>query len=286
MNYFYIIINKQKDKDYVITKQIRDFLVAKGKECYIQSVSDGELDGPSYTNQKEIPSEVDCVIVLGGDGTLLQATSDMIDRDIPFLGVNLGTLGYLAEVDKDNLEEALSKLINDFYEIEERMMLQGNISRSNSSDKGMHALNEIVIARKGSLQIVDFDVFVNGQFLKNYSADGIIISTPTGSTGYNMSAGGPIVEPKAKLLVITPICPHTLNTRSIVLGEDDRVVVEVREGRDGKQQEVEAIFDGSHMVPMKTGEKIEIFKSPKVTKIIKINKVSFLEMLHQKMREI
>lgn len=285
MNHFYIIINREKDKDNIIAKEIQTFIENKGKICSFGLGSPNLSEKRYYTNQEDIPNNVECVIVLGGDGTLLQATADMIERDIPFLGVNLGTLGYLAEVEKNNLNDALTKLIDDQYEIEERMMLQGSVICQSKEIEPRQALNEIVIGRRGSLQIVDFEVYVNDQFLKHYRADGIIISTPTGSTGYNMSAGGPIVEPKAKLLVITPICPHTLNTRSIVLGEEDQVTVVIRQGRDGRNQEVEAIYDGKNRVPMDTGDKINIKKSSKITKIIKINKVSFLEMLHQKMRE-
>ena len=146
-------------------------------------------------------------------------------------------------------------------------------------------MNDIVISRCGSLQILKFHIYVNGQFLNTYSADGMIVATPTGSTGYNMSAGGPIVEPGARLLLLTPICPHTLNTRSIVLSAEDEIVIEIPEGRDGHEQSVEANFDGSHKVTLKTGDRIEISKAVKTTGILKLNTESFLTVLHKKMSE-
>ena len=144
---------------------------------------------------------------------------------------------------------------------------------------------DVVISRNGPLQVIHFHIYVNGHFLKGYSADGIIVSTPTGSTGYNLSAGGPIVEPDARLMVITPICPHTFNTRSIVLSPEDRIEIEIGPSKGGGVQEVEANFDGAHSIPMKTGDRIVIRRSEKTTSIIKLSDVSFLEVLHRKMGE-
>ena len=147
------------------------------------------------------------------------------------------------------------------------------------------ALNDIVITRKGSLQIIYFNIYVNGQFLHRYHADGIIVATPTGSTGYNLSAGGPVVEPKASLILISPICPHSMQNRSIVLSPDDTVTIEIEKSRDGSEQEVEAIFDGSHKVALRTGNKLIIKKSERTTGIVKLSQMSFLEILHRKMSD-
>lgn len=283
MKHFFIIANEPKDKNNEITKQIKEYLESHNKLCSV-CVSEMKFGG-SYTDPDTIPADVDCIIVLGGDGTLLQAARDTIGKNIPLIGVNLGTLGYLAEVELGNIERALEQLANDECETEPRMMLAGDIFTRGKKAFETYALNDIVVSRTGSLHIIHFQIFVNGQYLKGYSADGIIISTPTGSTGYNLSAGGPIVDPKANIMVITPICPHTLNTRSIVLSPDDIVEIEISQGRDGMIQEVEANFDGSHCVRLATGDKIRITRSDKETKIVKLNKVSFLEVLHKKMSE-
>ena len=283
MKHFFLIANQAKDPEEIYTRRIVAYLQAHGAQ--ITCVDEEKL----LEQTKADPDEAECALVLGGDGTLLQAARDMFGRNIPLIGINLGTLGYLAEVELANLEEALDKLLKDEYIREERMMLAGRIHRGETEAEGTdeenYALNDIVISRCGSLQILKLHIYVNGQFLNTYSADGMIVATPTGSTGYNMSAGGPIVEPGARLLLLTPICPHTLNTRSIVLSAEDEIVIEIPEGRDGHGQSVEANFDGSHKVTLKTGDRIEISKAVKTTGILKLNTESFLTVLHKKMSE-
>ena len=284
MSDFYIITNQSKDPNFEVTHRIRDYLVGCGKTCRIQEQGPKKV-GKGYTDSNLVNENVDCVLVLGGDGTMLQAAADLADLTVPFLGINLGPLGFLAEVNKDDIEGALSKLIAGEFEIEKRMMLAGYVyDLSGSEPKDVtRALNDIVITRKGSLQIITFTISVNGQFLHRYSADGIIVATPTGSTGYNLSAGGPVVDPKAEIMVISPICPHSMQHNSIVLSPEDEVTITIEEGHDGARQEVEAIFDGSHRVTLRTGDRIAIKRSEKTTGIVKLNKVSFLESLHNKM---
>lgn len=164
-------------------------------------------------------------------------------------------------------------------------MLNGKAFLGGDQTEEGWALNDIVISRSGSLQIIKFNIYVNGQFLHEYNADGMIVTTPTGSTGYNLSAGGPLVEPKAQLITLTPICPHTLNQRSIILSPDDVIEIEIPQGREGRVQTLEANFDGSHVIPLRTGNRIRIVKSEKSTEFILLNKVSFLEVLQRKMAE-
>lgn len=284
MEHFYVITNPTKDAELKTACFIRDYLVGRGKTCIVGEGTE-KPGREGYTYKEQVSFNVDCIIVLGGDGTLLQAAIDLADRDIPFLGINLGTLGFLAEVNRTGIEDSLDKLIRDAFEIEKRMMLCGKSYGIKGIKDEARALNDVVITRKGSLQIINFNIYVNGQFLHRYHADGMIISTPTGSTGYNLSAGGPIVEPKANLILLSPICPHSMQNRSIVLSPEDRVVVEIESGRDGENQEVEVIFDGCHKVALRTGEKIEIKKSKKTTGIVKLSQVSFLEVLHRKMSD-
>lgn len=284
MNHFYIITNEHKDPGLQITGYIEQFLIQQGRKCTIQAKQHSSRE-ETYTDSSKIPEDADCVLVLGGDGTMLQAAHDTLDKDIPLLGVNLGTLGYLAEVEKSGLDHALHQLMAGEYELEERMMLKGNVMQEKYAGETVCALNDISITRSGSLQIINYDIYVNGQYLKGYSADGIIIATPTGSTGYNLSAGGPIVDPKAKMILVTPICPHTFNTRSIVLSAEEEVTVQIAAGREGQRQKVDVNFDGGHKVELETGDCINIQCAEKVTKILKLNKVSFLEVLHKKMSE-
>lgn len=284
MEAFYIITNPTKDIDLKTAHFIRDYLEGKGKKCVVDAGDEKNLK-EGYTDKSKVDADIDCVIVLGGDGTMLQAAVDLSERDIPFLGINLGTLGFLAEVNVSDIESALDQLLRGEYQIENRMMLYGLSYQNETIKDNARALNDIVITRKGSLQIIYFNIYVNGQFLHRYHADGIIVATPTGSTGYNLSAGGPIIDPKASMILITPVCPHSMHNRSIVLSPEDEITVEIESGREGNVQEVEAIFDGSHKVALSTGEKIEIKRSDKTTGIVKLSQVSFLEILHRKMKD-
>lgn len=277
MKRFYLITNEVKDPQGVFTKKTAAYIEAHGGEAVcVKNERQAFLEAEGR--------QVDCALVLGGDGTVLRAARNMMDSAVPLLGVNLGTLGYLAEVESLSIEEALEKLLRDEYVREERMMLSGRILGEENGEE-QYALNDIVISRCGSLQILNVRIYVNGQFLNDYLADGVIVATPTGSTGYNLSAGGPIVEPSANLLLLTPICPHTMNTRSIVFAPEDEITVEIPCGKDGSEQVVEANFDGSHKVTLHTGDRIIIHRADKTTGIIRLQTESFLAVLHKKMCE-
>lgn len=275
MKRFYLITNEAKDPAGAFTNKITAFIKKHGGKAVCVK---NERQAIAETGE----TGVDCALVLGGDGTLLRAAGNMMDSDIPLLGINLGTLGYLAEVESTCAEEAVEKLLKDEFVREERMMLSGRVT---TGEKERYALNDIVISRCGSLQILNVRIYVNGQFLNDYCADGVIVATPTGSTGYNLSAGGPIVEPSARLLLLTPICPHTLNTRSIVFSPEDEITVEIPWGKDGHEQVVEANFDGSNTITLKTGDRILIRRSDRTTGIVRLRTESFLSVLHKKMSE-
>ncbi|MCL2864587.1 MAG: NAD(+)/NADH kinase [Lachnospiraceae bacterium] len=275
MENFLIIINADKDKEFELTNQICDYLATLGKQCIRAAI-----DVKGHLLHNEIPKGVDCALVLGGDGTIIRAARELAELDIPILGFNLGTLGYLAEVEVSDFKKALNKLFLKRPAIEKRMMLQGCINGEMENS----ALNDIVISRDGSLRIVNFNVYVNGILLNNYMADGVVISTPTGSTAYNLSAGGPIVEPTASIIVLTPICSHALNTSSIVLSAEDSIEVEVCTDRYGQPERMAVTFDGYEPVAMATGDRIVIRKSSQVTKLVKLREESFLKIMQTKMK--
>ena len=284
MDKFYIITNRDKDQNLRFTEEIVQYLKEHGKKCQVQQ-AERRVEGEyHYTDPALIPEDTQCILVLGGDGTLLQAARDVVHREIPMLGINLGTLGFLAEIDKTSIYTALDKLFEDDYEIEERMMLTGTVWRGDKITGQDVALNDIVISRVGPpLRVIGFDNYVNDGYLNSYNADGIIIATPTGSTGYSLSCGGPIISPNAAMTVMTPIAPHTLNTRSIIFPEDDVITVELGEGRRQIQENGLASFDGDVEVPMSTGDRIVIKKASVSVKILKLNHLSFVEVLRQKM---
>lgn len=276
MEHFLIYTNRHKDREMATTRRICDFLQLKGRRATV--MADEGAEPP-------VPADADCMIVLGGDGTVLQAARLIKRLRIPIIGVNLGTLGYLAEVEVQNLEESLEQLLAGDYVQESRMMLNGRAAFADGREEQSWALNDIVISRSGPLQIIRFNIFVNGQFLNNYNADGVIVTTPTGSTGYNLSAGGPLVEPGARLIMLTPICPHSLNQRSIVLSPEDVIEIEIPKRNEGGTWTVEANFDGSLVIPLQTGDRLRIIRSEETAEFIRLNQVSFLEVLHRKMKE-
>lgn len=286
MKHFLVYTNMHKDQDLAVTGRVCSFLELKGqKVTVIGEVSEEAKKAEGIGSERKAEGiRADCMIVLGGDGTMLQAVRETGEQRIPIIGVNLGTLGYMTEIEPSALEESLEKLIRGEYEQESRMMLKGKACFSDGSEQEGWALNDIVISRSGSLEIIKFDIYVNGQFLNSYHADGMIVTTPTGSTGYNLSAGGPLVEPGAKLIMLTPICPHSLNQRSIILSPDDVIDIVIPERRGGGGQTVEANFDGSQVIRLKTGDKIRAVRSEKVTEFIQLNQISFLEVLHRKMQ--
>lgn len=285
MEKFFVITNEQKDDGCETTCKIKRYLEEKGKQCVLSSESsERNLVACNYTSEEMVPAGTECIIVLGGDGTLIQAARDLNSLHIPFIGVNLGKLGYMAEVEKNQIIPTLDKLIANQYEVEERMMLIGRIYRNGKLFHENLALNDIVISCKG-IRIMDFEVFVNQKSLYHYIADGMIVSTPTGSTAYNLSAGGPIVEPGANLIVMTPICAHTLNTRSIVLSSEDTISIAIGNERNPEEEKLVG-YDGYDVVKLSAGDVVEIEKSTITTKIIKISDISFLEILKMKMGDI
>lgn len=283
MQNFYIITNMKKDPDLEFTRELMEFLTMAGRNCYLVNT---ETDVEMNRLKKILVPEADCLLVIGGDGTVLRAAHLILGSGVPILGINLGTLGYLAEVERSNWREMMSLLLAGNYEIEPRMMLEGrrlNRGGKVEDEVVLHALNEVVIARSGAIRVLNLNVFVDGQLLNNLNADGIIISTATGSTAYNMSAGGPIVEPKARLILLTPICAHTLNTRSVVLSKDDAVLIEMACSARNEGMAANAAFDGGSSLELRYGDCIEIRRSEKVTNLVKLTKRSFLSTLHRKL---
>lgn len=300
MKKFVLIVNALKDRDLKETRSLCSYIKTRGGSCqYLISVD--EQEGIRKLQAKDVPHGTECMIVLGGDGTLIRAARDTVACEVPLIGVNMGTLGYLCELELDNLEEALDLMMHDQYMLEQRMMICGqkempagrqehaqNHSGNAFVKEGQvfRALNDIVIHRTGSLSLVSLTVYVNGQYLHTWNGDGIILSTPTGSTGYNMSAGGPIIDPKAQLLLLTPINSHTLTQRSIVIDPNDEIIIEVENWRGKQTDIVEVSNDGDHGCWLCAGERIQIRRAKESTKILKLSKASFLEILRKKMQTV
>lgn len=275
MKKFLIVANSDKEDTLKIAKNILEYLE--------NSNANGTLI-VGYVDKNMVDEATECAIVLGGDGTLLMAARNLVGYNIPFIGINCGNLGFLAEAKPDAIYDTLDRLLKDDYSVESRMMLTGTLIRDGEELFTNIALNDIVI-RSGSVRVIDINVYVNGLKLNEYRADGMIVATPTGSTAYSMSAGGPIVKPSANLLVLTPICPHTLNTRSIVFDSTDVIELEVLSKRGNKDDIRSVYFDGDSEIILRTGDRITIKKSEIYTDIIKLSSKSFLEILKRKMSD-
>ena len=280
MRNFRLITNAYKDKDLHLSRCIVSYIEDKGGRAGI-SVSNIEGVVAEDFPLKDIPGDTECIMVLGGDGTLIRAATKVESLGIPLIGVNLGTLGYLCELEESTVFEAIDRLMADNYTLEERIMLSAQID---GSEHTQLALNDVVIHWAGDLSMLQLGVYVNGNFLTTYHADGIIVATPTGSTGYNLSAGGPIVDPKSNMLLLTPINAHDLNGQSIVLSADDVVEIEMGSRRFQKDEKACVSFDGDTTIHLKVGDRLKVAKGNSVIQICKLNNQSFLEILRKKMQ--
>lgn len=276
MKRFWLFVNWNKEHAAGTASFVREWLLRHGAESVM--ITD-ELD-PHH-----IVENADCLITLGGDGTIIRASRRIAGSCVPIAGINLGHLGYLTAVStKQEIPELLDALLCDHYRIEKRMMLTGVLGEGkdciNQTEKPHLALNEIVLHRHTDATSVEFRVLVNGAFLNEYKADGIIISTPTGSTAYNLSAGGPIVDPSARMKILTPICPHAMNRNSIVLKAEDRLDILMPSGQKG---EISVSFDGAVNLSLGSGGCVRVTEAESTTPLIRLPGGTFLTELRSKL---
>lgn len=273
---FLLYTNINKDRELEVANDVKSRISLRGGNAYICCNEDIDL----CAKEKEIDLDsLDAIIVLGGDGTLLRAAHTVGERYIPMIGINLGTVGFLTEVDLPKVDEMVCRLMNGDYTIEKRMMLDGKVN-----DSDFTSLNDVVVARQGALRLLAFKIFVNDVFFDTYEADGIIVSTPTGSTGYNLSAGGPIVSPKASLILVTPVAPHSLSKKSVVFSAEDSIRIELVEKRKTQVNEALVSFDGFKNFEIGVNDKIEIRRSENELELIKLDEESFYEVISRKFR--
>lgn len=275
MKRFYVVENTNKIGVDLLADRIYKHIIKRGMEC---------IKSKGYIDADNLPKDLDCIITLGGDGTLIRAARDIAKKGIPIIGINMGHLGYLTCISKtDDIENVLDMLINDEYSLEKRMMLEGYSTNGKHKKELFLALNEILITRSNGVKPIRCKAYVDGEFLNESYSDGIIISTPTGSTAYNLSAGGPIIEPEARMMVITPICPHALNHRSIVVSPNREIKIEICKA-DGIEPCI--VSDGDIVQLLDSCDEIYIKESSIITKLIKLNGATFLDNLRNKMSAI
>ncbi|MFQ7262906.1 MAG: NAD(+)/NADH kinase [Lachnospiraceae bacterium] len=280
MKHFFIISRNEDESRRELIRRLTQYIQQKGGVC---SCAHNPEDG--RPGEIAVPEGTQCILTVGGDGTLIRAAQNTFGSNIPLLGVNCGHLGYLCELDRDNVFDAVDDLFADRYQVEERMMLSGSIAGPEGRSPETQALNDVVLSCSAGIQIIQLTVYVNGEHLYSYNCDGMIFSTPTGSTAYNLSANGPIVNPKTNLILLTPINPHTLNSRSIVLDSSDEIVVEITSRRKDITETAEVRFDGSHKMMLRPGERLTVRKAKQKTRMIQFSNISFLERIRIRMRE-
>ncbi len=220
------------------------------------------------------------IIVVGGDGTILRVARDLACWNVPVLGINLGQKGFLAEIEVEQMERFLQYIATGQYDFQERMMMETRLQRGDKELGNYLALNDLVISRGPFSRIIKIETYVNEDYMESYSGDGVIVSTPTGSTGYSLSAGGPIVNPSMELFVVTPICPHSLYNRSLIINSDDIMKLKV----DSRQVQVVLTVDGQVRFALEDGDQIIVSRSVQKISMVCFHDYSFYRMLHQKLK--
>ncbi len=282
-----IISNNQKQKAIGIAKNIYDYL--KDKDCQVFLLSKdilAEKYNLKSLAKNDFSAEIDYIIAVGGDGTFLRASRYAFAREIPIMGVNLGNLGFLAEIEVSHLYEALGYLLEDEFIIQERMLIEGELIRDGKKldpeNAPYIALNEFVLTRSLMEKIIRVDIRVNDFSITDFAADGIIISTPTGSTAYSLSAGGPVIDPRNEVLLITPICPHTLFDRSFILNPENHIEIRIEAKDIHNTLNIDGVKSLIHILD---GDIFRVRKSKLKLKLITFDDDIFFKIFKRKLMD-
>jgi len=241
-----------------------------------------ELQYPELAcSRKEMPHKISLALTLGGDGTLLNVAKEVASAEIPVCGINLGQLGFLTHIEVSKIQAGLDQLFTGDYRIEERLMLETVITRDQEAIALPPALNDVVVAKGGFSRLIRLNLFIDEQFTETYPADGLIVATSTGSTGYSLSAGGPIISPNLKVTVITPICPHSLNARSLIISEEEIVKISFQAAT---HDDVALTVDGQKVYSLMADDSILVRRSPLRARLVRFLDNGFYETLHSKLR--
>jgi NAD+ kinase len=275
-----MILKRADPRVQGVVADVIPWLVSRGLEVFLDQAP--ILPQPVSLNivpQGELASKVDVVTVFGGDGTLLYAARILAESGVPILGINLGSLGFLTEVKPEEIHSALENLLSGEYQLQERMLLDVEISKKSQPVIRYLALNDAVINKGTLARIIDLEVSINSQLVTVTRSDGLIISTPTGSTGYSLSAGGPILYPTLAAFIITPICPHTLTNRPVVVSDGAVVGVCLRHGAD-----VMLTVDGQIGMPLQEGDCLRVRKAAPVIRLVQTKESPFFRLLREKLK--
>jgi NAD+ kinase len=274
------VIAKPRLEASSILQELLNYLRERKIETFLDQDT-ADLIGESSPHKKsEIPGKVDVIAVLGGDGTLLSVARLIGCQDVPILGINLGSLGFLTEATLDELYPTLDKVIEGKCDYDERMMLTASVVRQGEEITHYSVLNDIVINKSALAKIIDMAVYIDGMHVANFKADGLIVSTPTGSTAYNLAAGGPIVHPNLNSVILTPICPHILTNRPVVIKDDSRIEIILK----SLNTEVHLTLDGQVGFSLQGGDVIQIGKAACSIKLISVPGKNYFDILRTKLK--
>jgi len=274
-----IICKQGRKEPQEILQELLPLIKKNGCETFVDSETAAALKINGFSRE-EIASNVDLVLVLGGDGTMLSVSRLVAEQGIPILGINLGSLGFITEVSRDEIFSTVNKMLNEGCAIEERLMLSAAVHRDGKKLTEYTVLNDVVINKGAVARIIDLETNVNGSYVTTFKADGLIISTPTGSTAYSLSAGGPILYPTLESIVLTPICSHTLTNRPIVLPDDFKIEIIIKK----ISGDVFLTLDGQVGFSLMTGDVIEINKAGCKTKLLVPIERDYFRVLRTKLK--
>jgi len=275
-----------QDEDKTCMLELLDELQKIDAEVYVEEkfshlVSDlakGHVKG-TFSQSKGLDSSFDMFVSFGGDGTMLRAVTYIKDYGIPIVGVNTGRLGFLSTFKKESVRKLVTEFVAGHYIVEERTLVEVELNSDLNEFNGLNfALNEVTVSRKDTTSMITVETYLNDEYLTSYWSDGLIVSTPTGSTGYSLSCGGPVIAPSAKALVLTPIAPHNLNARPLVISDDTEIRLRV----SGREQTHLVSLD-SRIADIPNGKEIKIKKSNFTIKMIEYTSESFLKTLRNKL---
>lgn len=274
-----IVAKRNKPEAIDTIRELIPFLSERGIETILDAETAGLSGESSSLSGEDIPKESDMVIVLGGDGTLLHAARLVGKEEIPILGVNLGSLGFLTDVALEELYKTIEKVLSGDFKTEERMMLKAVVTEADGKTFDLSVLNDVVINKGVLARIINLEVMVNGAYLTTYNADGLIVSTPTGSTGYSLSAGGPVVHPTLSAIIINPICPHSLTNRPILVPDDSVIEIRLLSG----DSDVFVTLDGQVGVDFAEGNSVVVSKSERKVRLIEPPERDYYDVLRTKL---
>ena len=281
-----MIVNTSKDSGLSFAHEVIHWLQEQEVDVYVDTKLHDEYElSEKYLMHEHELDTIDFAIVMGGDGTIIHSAKRLAQHGLPILGINIGSLGFLTQIEQKEWKESLSQVLEGKFEIQNRMMLEAKVYNNveGTSSNRSFALNDVVISRMALSRMVGFSLFVNDEFVNFYSADGMIFATPTGSTAYNLSAGGPILAPTCETIVVTPICSHSLASRSLVPSSGDVVRITFEHNRRLWENDLMLTVDGQEGIKLSSDSEIIIKKSDLKTRLLKLEGHNFYKVLRHKL---